>query len=108
MPFFSFDKAKTFKPLKPHKTDKGKNLHNFAKATLGTGDMRAAVALPEGEDENEWLAVHTVDFFNEIALLYGTISEYCTRDTCPTMSAGARFEYLWADGVNVTKPIKVN
>ena len=32
----------------------------------------------EGEDENEWLAVNTVDFFNEINLLYGVIAEFCT------------------------------
>jgi MOB kinase activator 1 len=108
MPFFNFDKQKTFKPLKGHKKGtKQYDLHAFAKSTLGSGDMRAAVALPEGEDENEWLAVHTVDFYNEISLLYGTISEFCTPETCPTMSAGSKYEYLWADGAQVTKPVKV-
>lgn len=24
----------------------------------GSGNLRAAVVLPEGEDENEWIAVH--------------------------------------------------
>ena len=33
--------------------------------------MIAAVRLPDGEDENEWLAVHVVDFYNEVSLLYG-------------------------------------
>jgi MOB kinase activator 1 len=70
--------------------------------------MRAAVALPPGEDENEWLATHTVDFYNEISLLYGTISDFCTPETCPTMSAGTKYEYLWADGVTVVKPVKVS
>lgn len=107
MQFFSFDKNKTFKPLKGHKSEKSKVLHQFAKATLGSGDMRLAVQSPEGEDECEWLAVHTVDFFNEVSLLYGTVAEFCTKASCPTMSAGSRFEYLWADGVTVTKPIKV-
>ena len=32
-------------------------LHQYAKLTLGSGDMHLAVRLPEGEDENEWLAV---------------------------------------------------
>ena len=54
------------------------------------------------------LAVNTVDFFNEISLLYGTITEFCTPQTCPTMSAGPQFEYLWADKVKVKKPIKVS
>lgn len=70
--------------------------------------MKNAVALPQGEDEKEWLAVNTVDFFNEISLLYGTVTEYCTPSTCPVMSAGPRFEYLWADAVKVKKPVKVS
>jgi len=70
--------------------------------------MRSAVVLPKGEDLNEWLAVNTVDFFNEISLLYGTITEFCTLSTCAVMSAGPDFEYLWADGVKVKKPIKVS
>lgn len=70
--------------------------------------MRSAVELPKGEDLNEWLAVNTVDFFNEISLLYGTITEFCTPATCPSMSAGAAYKYLWADGVKVKKPIDVS
>ena len=31
-----------------------------AKATLGTGNMRSAVVLPQGEDINEWLAVNSM------------------------------------------------
>lgn len=45
-----------------------------------------------------------VDFFNRINLIYGTVSEYCDSATCPTMSGGARFEYLWADGEKYRKP----
>lgn len=49
-----------------------------------------------------------VDFFNEISLLYGTITEFCTPATCAVMSAGVNYEYLWADGVKVKKPLKVS
>ena len=52
------------------------------------GNLRLAVILPEGEDPNEWIAVNTVDFFNQINMLYGTITEFCTEETCPIMSAG--------------------
>ena len=64
------------------------------------------VKLPEGEDENEWLAVnstpnHTkqpptrimltrapvVDFYNQINLLYGAITEFCSPQSCPEMKA---------------------
>ncbi|KAI5480648.1 hypothetical protein MNV49_007575 [Pseudohyphozyma bogoriensis] len=69
-------------------------------------NLRTAVLLPEGEDLNEWLAVHTVDFFNQINMLYGTITEFCTPQECPIMCAGPRFEYLWTDAVNYKKPTK--
>eukprot|EP00842_Homolaphlyctis_polyrhiza_P005174 jgi/Hompol1/5658/HPOL_004611-RA len=70
--------------------------------------MRLAVKLPEGEDEPEWLAVNTVDFFNQINLLYGTVTEFCTPQQCPVMSAGAKYEYHWCDGVQFKKPVKVS
>jgi MOB kinase activator 1 len=63
--------------------------------------------LPQGEDRNEWLAVNTVDFFNQINLLYGSITEFCTDATCPIMSAGPTFEYQWMDGVTVRERTKI-
>lgn len=45
-----------------------------------------------------------VDFFNRINLIYGTVSEYCNEITCPTMSGGPKYEYLWADGDQFKKP----
>lgn len=30
-----------------------------AAATLGSGNLRSAVALPDGEDVNEWVAVNS-------------------------------------------------
>lgn len=55
-----------------------------------------------------YLVFVVVDFFNRINLIYGTISEYCTDESCPTMSGGPRFEYLWADGVKYKKPTKLS
>jgi len=106
---FSNDKNKTFVPKKQFtKGTKRYELHKHAKATLGSGNLRLAVALPESEDINEWLAVNTVDFFNQINLLYGSITEFCTPKACPVMSAGPKYEYLWADGKTIKKPIKVS
>jgi hypothetical protein len=48
------------------------------------------VELPNGEDLNEWLAVNTIEFYNEISILYGTLIEFCTPELCPTMSAGPK------------------
>ena len=62
------------------------------------------VRLPAGEDPNDWLAVHVVDFFNRINLIYGTVCETCSPAVCPTMSGGPKFEYLWQDGKTYKKP----
>ncbi|EDQ88676.1 uncharacterized protein MONBRDRAFT_35182 [Monosiga brevicollis MX1] len=104
---FFFKGQKTFKPKKniPEGT-KQHDLKKYVDATLGAGNLRAAVRLPEGEDLDEWIAVNTVDFFNQINILYGTITEFCTRESCPIMSAGPKYEYQWADGVNVKRPIR--
>ncbi|KAL0447703.1 UNVERIFIED_CONTAM: MOB kinase activator-like 1A [Sesamum latifolium] len=86
----------------------GAQLRKHIDATLGSGNLREAVRLPPGEDINEWLAVNTVDFFNQVNLLYGTLTEFCTPENCPTMSAGPKYEYRWADGVQIKKPIEVS
>ncbi len=85
---------------------KGAALKQHIDATLGSGNLREAVLLPPGEDLNEWLAVNTVDFYNAISMLYATLGEYCTDKNCPTMCAGPKYEYRWADGVKVKKPIE--
>ncbi|XP_065197968.1 MOB kinase activator 1A-like [Sycon ciliatum] len=105
--FSGKDSSKTFRPKKniPEGTHQYE-LMKHAAATLGSGNLREAVKLPDGEDMNEWVAVNTVDFFNQINMLYGSVSEHCTAESCPIMSAGPRFEYHWADGQSVKKPIK--
>ena len=55
--------------------------------------------LPDDEEYNDWIAVHVVDFFNRINIIYGTVCEHCTDTTCPVMSGGPKFEYYWADEV---------
>lgn len=80
-------------------------LRQFAEATLGAGSLKIAVRLPSGEDLDEWLAVNrtffdssdlvhvvltsesVVDFYNQINLLYGSITEFCSPTSCPEMKA---------------------
>jgi len=105
-----WERNKTFKPEKKVKGGKKEKLHNTIKATmkatLGGGDLRKTVQLPEGEDLNEWIAVNTVHFYNAANMIYGTCAEFCTDESCKTMSAG-RNEYLWKDDKNYKKPTKV-
>jgi MOB kinase activator 1 len=52
-------------PFKPQKTGRGTSswqLKQYAEATLGSGSLRKAVKLPEGEDKDEWLAVNGEKF----------------------------------------------
>ncbi|KAL6035267.1 hypothetical protein STEG23_032048 [Scotinomys teguina] len=94
--------SKTFKPKKniPEGSHQYELLKH-AEATLGSGNLRQAVMLPEGEDLNEWIAVNTVDFFNQINMLYGTITEFCTEASCPVMSAGPRYTEEGVPDLNV-------
>jgi MOB kinase activator 1 len=43
-------------------------------------------------------------------MLYSTITEFCSPVACPTMSAGQRYEYLWADPSSKSnrEPIKMS
>lgn len=75
--------------------EQGEELKRHVDATLGRGNVYDAVKLPEGEDIREWLAVNTVDLYNAISVLYMTLVEYCTDETCKTMSAGSKvWKYL--------------
>ncbi|XP_054269694.1 MOB kinase activator-like 2 isoform X2 [Macrosteles quadrilineatus] len=60
-------------------------------------DLRVLVDLPAGLDYNEWLASHTIAFFDHINLVYGTISEFCTMSGCPDMAGPGLRTYLWFD-----------
>jgi MOB kinase activator 1 len=56
-----FSNPRTRAPFKPQKSNRGTSswqLKQYAEATLGSGSLRKAVKLPEGEDKDEWLAVN--------------------------------------------------
>ena len=36
-----------------------------------------------------------IDFFNQVNLLYGSVAEFCTAQTCPVMSAGPKYVPLF-------------
>ncbi len=86
----------------------------FVEAALVKGNFKTIVMLPKYVDIMEWVAVNSVyrlsqqsqhsahsrsyrnpnkhvvfDFFQNLNMFYGVISECCTQHSCPTMSAGA-------------------
>lgn len=107
---FGWNKQKnqTFKQTKRNKdaNARGGAIKNVAGTTVGAEDIRMAISLPEGEDLKSWIAVKTAEFFTEIGMLYATLGEFCTAESCPRMSAGPGFEYLWADAEKGIKPYK--
>lgn len=64
-------------------------------------------SLRQTESRLAWCLV-AVDFFNQISIMYSILGEFCTTESCPIMSAGPRYEYHWADGETVKKPIRVS
>lgn len=104
-----FSKDKTFRPRKRFEPGTQRfELYKRAQASLKSGlDLRKVVQLPDGESINDWIAVHVVDFFNRINLIYGTVSEFCSERSCPVMSGGPRYEYRWQDGDHYKKPTKL-
>jgi len=105
----SVNGGKTFRPTSGHRPGtRTFALHERYKKTLGTDNLRMAAALPNGEDANEWVAMKVVDMFNEVELVQGMVSEFCTSACCSVMSAGPKYEYLWADSQRYPKPTKVS
>ncbi|MGH0147846.1 UNVERIFIED_CONTAM: hypothetical protein FKN15_050402 [Acipenser sinensis] len=101
-----FNKDKTFRPKRKFEQGTQRfDLHKKAQASLNAGlDLKQAVLLPHGEGLSDWVAVHAVDFFNRVNLIYGTISESCTDESCPVMSGGPKYEYRWQDENKYKKP----
>ena len=61
LPYNFTRNARTRGQFKPKHASKGTSsyqLRQFAEATLGSGSLKKAVKLPEGEDLSEWLAVN--------------------------------------------------
>ncbi|KAM4641505.1 MOB kinase activator 3C isoform 2-T3 [Discoglossus pictus] len=105
-----FNKDKTFRPRKRFEPGTQRfELYKKAQASLKSGlDLKTVVQLPPGENINDWIAVHVVDFFNRINLIYGTMSEFCTEKSCPNMSGGLKYEYRWQDDLKYKRPTKVS
>lgn len=72
-------------------------MQKYVVKTMGVS-LRDAVKLPldGSSSRNEWLAFNTIDFFNQISFLFAVVADSCVSASCPCMSAGPRFEFLWA------------
>ncbi|KAJ7288011.1 Mob1/phocein [Mycena rebaudengoi] len=67
----------------------------FVDAALVKGNFRTIVMQPKYVDVNEWVAVNMYDFYTNLNEFYGVLTECCTQQSCPTMSAGPTLNYTW-------------
>lgn len=107
-----FKPERTFRPQKKFTRDSPRGLlFQKAQATLGLQIcMSDMVIVPQGEDEKEWIAVHAVDFFNRISLIFGTLTDSCLPSTCPAMShtnGSKRWDWRWQDNDRFRKPTRL-
>eukprot|EP00941_MAST-03F_sp_MAST-3F-sp1_P006540 g6540.t1 len=112
-PIKKLDQTKSMKPLHKHRLGSHRwKIHNQLRRDLIVAevDLRSIVKLPPLESLNEWIAVHVIDFYNEISLLYGCVEEFCTPENCPIMNAGNRYTFLWqdSDSKEFKRPVRVS
>ncbi|XP_068099093.1 MOB kinase activator 2-like isoform X1 [Hyperolius riggenbachi] len=68
----------------------------YTSARILDADILMLVALPKGLNVDEWQASNASAFYNHVSLMYGSISEFCTISTCPTMKAWST-QIQWTD-----------
>lgn len=84
---------------------KGQRQYDSMKSIYGTLSSKTpSVEVPDGINRNDWIASNCIAFYNEAELIYSSISDQCTDQTCPHMTAGPHFQYLWQDDKQYQKP----
>ncbi len=84
-----------------------KPIKSYEKLPQTPDTLKQKVIRPDHSSQNEWIAIHLVQFYNEISLLCAIISKICDSDTCPIMAAGRNAEYLWADDHLYKRPVQM-
>jgi len=108
MNIFGMSKEKTSKVNKRFNkgTTNRYSLYKATEATVGPNeDIKAMVKCPDDEELNDFYANHVVDFYTRAKLVYSTVMDsdlpgggrICTTESCPSMTGGPKYEYLWQD-----------
>jgi len=87
-------------------------LHAYTKRTLGAGgSINEAVALPPGESCAGWVAVHAIDFYNDVSTIWAVMaSDPYLASFRPGEGFPSGVEYRWSDGgeaVSVSAPVYI-
>ena len=84
------------RPLLDHKITKNYNYSSLKHTCTQTQTQRNGPSNEDFKFYKTFLKLKWVNFF--VQLLYSTVAEVCTEETCPIMSGGPKYEYLWQDG----------
>mmetsp|Transcript_14425 Transcript_14425/g.23850 ORF Transcript_14425/g.23850 Transcript_14425/m.23850 type:complete len:226 (+) Transcript_14425:78-755(+) len=88
----------TFQPLRHRSGTMRDRLHSYTKRTLGAGgSIHQAVALPPNESCAGWVAVHAIDFYNDLCLVWQVMASdpYLTSFR-PGEGFPSGVEYRWS------------
>lgn len=76
-----------------------------ALALVEAGKFREAARKPAGvHSTGEWIRINAFLYYNKANEFFGLLREKCT---CDKMSIGRKYEYMWADGKSIRKPINI-
>merc|ERR1719384_399348 len=90
----------TFQPLRHRSGTMRDRLHSYTKRTLGAGgSVTEAVTLPPGESCAGWVAVHAIDFYNNVSTIWAVMSTDPYLDSFrPGEGFPSGVEYRWSEG----------
>jgi len=104
----------TFQPLRHRSGTMRERLHAYTKRTLGAGgSYNDAVALPPGESCAAWVAVHAIDFYNDVSTIWAVMSsDPYLNSFRPGEGFPSGVEYRWSDGtsgeaISVSAPVYI-
>ncbi|KAL0230852.1 hypothetical protein PCE1_003229 [Barthelona sp. PCE] len=76
----------------------------FSRLTIGSGNLRLLVQLPESDTYQDFVSVQLLEFYNILTMIYEVVSYDCTKESCPEMTAGSQHRYLWRDNDKYPQP----
>mmetsp|Transcript_18348 Transcript_18348/g.37560 ORF Transcript_18348/g.37560 Transcript_18348/m.37560 type:complete len:181 (+) Transcript_18348:190-732(+) len=92
----------TFQQIRHRSGTMRERLHAYTKRTLGAGgSYNDAVALPQGESCAAWVAVHAIDFYNDVSTIWAVMSpDPYLKSFRPGEGFPSGVEYRWSDGAS--------
>ncbi|KAM7459158.1 hypothetical protein BLSTO_00062 [Blastocystis sp. subtype 1] len=87
------------------RTEENDGADYLSPSTLQNGaSLREQVKLPDNVPLEQWIYTNMMNFVEITSMLYDSVSDMCTKESCPEMSAGPHYSYYWTD-FNGSNPV---